>query len=38
MSFKKGDILDIEDRQGKWWEAKRADGTVGSASLLFPYF
>ncbi|KAJ7271489.1 hypothetical protein C8J57DRAFT_1064751 [Mycena rebaudengoi] len=29
MSFKKGDILDIEDRQGKWWEAKRADGTVG---------
>jgi len=31
ISFTKGDILDIVDKQGKWWQAKKADGTVGIA-------
>lgn len=30
ISFTKGEILDIVDKQGKWWQAKKADGTVGS--------
>ncbi|KAJ7500999.1 hypothetical protein B0H11DRAFT_2275359 [Mycena galericulata] len=29
LSFLKGEILEIEDRAGKWWEAKKADGTFG---------
>ncbi|KAF7355821.1 hypothetical protein MVEN_00910300 [Mycena venus] len=29
ISFTKGEILDIVDKQGKWWQAKKADGTVG---------
>ncbi|KAJ7433699.1 hypothetical protein B0H11DRAFT_2121131 [Mycena galericulata] len=29
LSFAKGEILEIEDQEGKWWEAKKADGTVG---------
>ncbi|KIY52640.1 hypothetical protein FISHEDRAFT_34889 [Fistulina hepatica ATCC 64428] len=31
LSFAKGEILDILDKQGKWWQARRADGTVGIA-------
>ena len=31
ISFSKGEILDIVDKQGKWWQAKKADGTIGSA-------
>ncbi|KAF8220798.1 hypothetical protein L208DRAFT_1416133 [Tricholoma matsutake] len=31
ISFSKGEILDIADKQGKWWQAKKADGTVGIA-------
>ncbi|KAJ4485690.1 hypothetical protein J3R30DRAFT_3282138 [Lentinula aciculospora] len=31
ISFTKGEILDIVDKQGKWWQAKKADGTVGIA-------
>lgn len=31
ISFAKGEVLDILDKQGKWWQAKRADGTVGIA-------
>lgn len=30
ISFAKGEILDIVDKQGKWWQAKKADGTSGS--------
>ncbi|KAH8835614.1 hypothetical protein DL96DRAFT_71431 [Flagelloscypha sp. PMI_526] len=31
ISFTKGEILDIVDKQGKWWQAKKADGTIGIA-------
>ncbi|THH33396.1 hypothetical protein EUX98_g786 [Antrodiella citrinella] len=31
ISFAKGEILDIIDKQGKWWQAKKSDGTVGIA-------
>jgi len=32
----KGEILDIVDKQGKWWQARKADGTSGSALPSFP--
>jgi len=31
ISFSKGEILDIVDKQGKWWQARKVDGTVGIA-------
>ncbi|KAN0100417.1 hypothetical protein V8E55_000401 [Tylopilus felleus] len=31
ISFVKGEILDIVDKQGKWWQARKVDGTVGIA-------
>jgi len=31
ISFAKGELLDILDKQGKWWQAKKSDGTVGIA-------
>ena len=31
ISFTKNEIMDIVDKQGKWWHARKADGTVGSA-------
>ncbi|KAG6380972.1 hypothetical protein JVT61DRAFT_5367 [Boletus reticuloceps] len=31
ISFIKGEILDILDKQGKWWQAKKPDGAVGIA-------
>ncbi|TFK56789.1 hypothetical protein OE88DRAFT_1721898 [Heliocybe sulcata] len=31
ISFAKGEIMDILDKQGKWWQAKKADGAVGIA-------
>lgn len=30
ISFDKGDILEIIDKQGKWWQAKKSNGAVGS--------
>jgi hypothetical protein len=32
ISFRKDEILDIVDKEGKWWQARNADGTVGSTS------
>ncbi|CAK5262916.1 unnamed protein product [Mycena citricolor] len=29
LSFKKGEILEIEDQEGKWWQARKADGSYG---------
>jgi len=31
LSFSKGETLDIADNKGKWWQAKKADGSVGIA-------
>ncbi|KAJ7455924.1 hypothetical protein B0H11DRAFT_1965528 [Mycena galericulata] len=31
ISFSKGEILDIVDKQGKWWQARKSDGAVGIA-------
>ncbi|KAJ2994886.1 hypothetical protein NUW54_g7478 [Trametes sanguinea] len=30
ISFAKGDVLEILDKNGKWWQARKPDGTVGS--------
>ena len=38
ISFSKGEVLDIIDKNGKWWQAKKADGTVGSESLSSPVY
>ena len=29
ISFKKGEILQVNDIQGRWWQAKRENGNVG---------
>ncbi|KAF9434151.1 Transmembrane osmosensor [Entomortierella beljakovae] len=31
LNFLKGEVLDIVDNQGKWWQARKQDGTVGIA-------
>ncbi|KAF9984899.1 Transmembrane osmosensor, partial [Modicella reniformis] len=31
LNFAKGDILDIVDNKGKWWQARKQDGTIGIA-------
>ena len=30
ISFAKNELLDILDKQGKWWQVRKFDGTVGS--------
>lgn len=34
ITFAKGEILEILDKNGKWWQARKSDGTVGSESCL----
>jgi len=29
LSFTKGEMMDIVDNQGKWWQARKADGSIG---------
>ncbi|KAI8338025.1 hypothetical protein BC941DRAFT_424386 [Chlamydoabsidia padenii] len=29
LSFERGDILEIQDRRGNWWQARKADGSTG---------
>ncbi|KAJ7722318.1 hypothetical protein B0H16DRAFT_358091 [Mycena metata] len=29
LSFAMGEILEIEDQEGKWWLARKADGAFG---------
>ncbi|KAF8931947.1 Transmembrane osmosensor [Haplosporangium gracile] len=29
LSFTKGEILEIVDNKGKWWQARKSDGSVG---------
>jgi SH3 domain len=37
ISFSKGEVMDIIDKTGKWWQARKDDGSVGSTcSLLAP--
>ncbi|TEB38724.1 hypothetical protein FA13DRAFT_395427 [Coprinellus micaceus] len=31
ISFAKGEILDVLDKNGKWWQTRKQDGTVGIA-------
>jgi SH3 domain len=34
ISFSKGEIMDIIDKTGKWWQARKDDGSVGSTYSL----
>jgi SHO1 osmosensor len=38
LSFKKGEILDIFDRSGKWWEVRKVDGSKGSEWCFLSFF
>ncbi|GAA6062374.1 hypothetical protein JCM10212_003183, partial [Sporobolomyces blumeae] len=29
ISFAKGEVLDILDNSGKWWQARKSDSTKG---------
>jgi SH3 domain len=35
LSFGRGEILEILDRSGKWWGARKADGSKGSECFFF---
>ncbi|CAO3622410.1 unnamed protein product [Cunninghamella blakesleeana] len=29
LSFEKGEVVEIVDRKGNWWQARKTDGTIG---------
>jgi hypothetical protein len=29
ISFAKGEILEVAENKGKWWQARKTDGSVG---------
>jgi hypothetical protein len=29
LSFAKGDMLDVHDKRGNWWQARKANGAIG---------
>lgn len=29
LNFEKGEVLEIVDRNGNWWHARKSDGSVG---------
>jgi SHO1 osmosensor len=29
LSFAKDEVMDIADNKGKWWHARKADGSIG---------
>jgi hypothetical protein len=36
LSFRQGEILDIGDKQGDWWQARNANGSIGSMFFASP--
>jgi hypothetical protein len=34
LTFSKGDVFEVIDRSGKWWEAVNKEGKVGSECFL----
>jgi SHO1 osmosensor len=36
ISFSKGEILDLIKISGKWWQARKEDGTSGSTYSFHP--
>ncbi|THH32021.1 hypothetical protein EUX98_g2142 [Antrodiella citrinella] len=35
VSFAKDEILDVLDKEGKWWQVQKSDGTIGIAPSKF---
>lgn len=35
LTFARGEVLEIFDKSGKWWEAMKSNGARGSECMLF---